>query len=474
MRRKYGLWLAISVLIPACLIFGEQRERPSGANQDFQAAVAFYQRQQFGQAQQILAKLLDQYPGDFELNELMGLVYTGENNQNRASTYLAKAVQIKPQSAEARMYLAANLVELHQNAKAESEFKKAAAIEPASYETNHNLGEFYIGVGKLGAAIPYLAKAQQISPSSVNNGYDLALAQIKTGEFADAKTNLEHLLTYQNSADLHSLLGTADEHAGQSVQAATEYQTAAHMDPSESNIFAWGSELLLHHTLELAIQVLGRGVQLYPRSARMQVGYGIALYSRGHYQDAIDAFCHAIDVNPKDPRPYTFLGKIYDVSPLQAAAVTGRFARYAALQPHNAQALYYYAMSLWKASRSENQTLDLPKVRKLLESAVAIEPAFAEAHLQLGILYAGQRQWEAAISQYRQAIRRQPDLADAHYRLGEAMVRAGQRAAAQNEFQTFNRLHQQQVKDEAKQRSEITQFVYTSGAPAQNAEGSKQ
>ncbi|MGH9401706.1 MAG: tetratricopeptide repeat protein [Terriglobia bacterium] len=469
------MWLAISVcvLIPACLTFGEQQGRPSGANQEFQAAVAFYQKQQFSQARPILIKLLEQYPRDFELNELMGLVYAGENDQNRASTYLARAVQIKPQSAEARMYLAANLLELHQNARAESEFKKAAAIEPASYETNHNLGEFYIGVGKLGAAIPYLAKAQEISPPSVNNGYDLALAQIKMGAFADARKNLETLLTYQNSAELHSLLGAADEHTGQYVQAATEYQTAAHMDPSENNIFAWGSELLLHHTLELAIQVLSRGVQLYPRSARMQAGYGIALYSRGHYQDAIDAFCHAIDVNPKDPRPYTFLGKIYDVSPLQAAAVTDRFARYATLQPHNAQALYYYAMSLWKASRTENQTLDLSKVQKLLESAVAIEPAFTEAHLQLGILYAGQRRWEAAISQYRQAIRRQPDLADAHYRLGEAMVRTGQRAAAQGEFQTFNRLHQQQVKDEAKQRSEITQFVYTSGAPAQ-AVSSKQ
>lgn len=468
MRRRCGL-LAISVSLAASLAFGWQQSA-SSASQQFQAAVALYQKQEFNQAQPILAKLLAQYPNDFELNELMGLVYAGENNQNRASVYLAKAVQIKPESAEARMYFAANLVGLRQNARAESEFKKAVEIEPANYESNHNLGEFYIGEGKLAAAIPYLSKAQQITPASLNNGYDLALAQIKVGQFTEAKTNLQHLLTLQDSADLHSLLGTADEHTGQYVQAATEYQTAAHMDPSESNLFAWGSELLLHHTLELAIQVFDRGVQLYPRSARMQVGYGIALYSRGHYQDAIDAFCHAIDINPKDPRPYAFLGKIYDVSPLQAAAVTDHFARYAALQPRNGQALYYYAMSLWKASREENQTVDLTKVRKLLESAVTLEPSFAEAHLQLGILYAGERQWQQAAVQYRQAIRTQPDLADAHYRLAEAMVRTGERAAAQNEFQTFNRLHQQQVKDEAKQRSEITQFVYTSGAPAQNAQ----
>lgn len=472
MQRKWAVWLAI--LMPCCLAFGGQREAPPDANQEFQAAVSFYQKQQFTQAQHILARLLNQYPNDFELNELMGLVYVGENNPGRARAYLANAVQIKPQSAEARMYLAANLVDLHQNAQAESEFKKAAASAPQSYETNHNLGEFYISEGKLSAAIPYLTKAQQITPSALNNGYDLALAQIKTGDYAAAKANLDRLLTYQNSADLHSLLGAADEHTGQSVAAATEYQTAAHMDPSESNIFAWGSELLLHHTLELAIQVFARGATLYPHSARVQVGYGIALYSRGHYQDAIDAFCRAIDINPKDPRPYTFLGKIYDVSPLQAAAVTSRFARYATLQPRNAPALYYYAMSLWKASRAANQTTDLPKVQKLLESAVAFDPAFADAHLQLGILYAGKREWQQAIAQYRQAIRSQPDLADAHYRLGEALVRADDRAAAQNEFQTFNHLHQQQVKQQAKERSEITQFVYTSGAPAPSEQANKQ
>lgn len=466
----------MAFLMPACLsclAFGGQRGPAADANQEFQAAVSLYQKQQFKQAQPILARLLDQYPEDFEVNELMGLVFAGENDPGRARDYLSKAVRLKPQSAEARMYLAANLVQLRQNTQAESEFKKAVEIAPESYETNHNLGEFYIGEGKLTAAIPYLAKAQQIAPSALNNGYDLALAQIKTGQYADAKANLERLLNTRNSADLHSLLAAADEHTGQFVAAATEYQTAAHMDPSEGNIFAWGSELLLHHTLELAIQVFGRGVALYPQSARMQVGYGIALYSRGHYQDAIDAFCRAIDINPKDPRPYTFLGKIYDVSPLQAAAVTSRFARYATLQPLNAQALYYYAMSLWKASRAANQTIDLPKVQKLLERSVSLDPSFAEAHLQLGTLYAGKRQWPQAIGQYRQAIQDQPDLADAHYRLAEALVRAGERAAAQNEFQTFNHLHQQQVKEQAKQRSEITQFVYTSGAPAQNTQDGK-
>lgn len=460
--------LAAAACLAGCLLFEPARAAArnpaprdfSRLDQQFHSAVAFYQNRQYDQARQVLDHLLRQVPDNFELNELMGLVCSAQSHPQRANAYFAKAVRLRPDSAEARMYLAANWVDLHQETQAEREFKRAAQLKPGDYGTNHNLGEFYIRAGRLSLAIPPLEKAQQVNPSSYNNGYDLALAEIKTGRYAEAKEDIQHLLRYQNTADLHSLLGTADEKAGRYVEAAKEYGLAAHMEPSEDNIFAWGSELLLHHTLEPAAQVFGRGVQLYPRSAKMQIGLGIALYSRTHYQEAIDSFCRAIDLNPDDPRPYTFLGKIYDTSPLQAQAVTNRFARFVQLRPRNPQALYYYAMSLWKGSRTQAKPADFPKIEQLLRKAVTLDPQFAEARLELGVLCAQERRYPDAIKQYRLAIQSQPDLADAHYHLGEALARTGQKSEAQREFQTFNRLHEQQVAAREKQRSEIMQFVY--------------
>ncbi|HEX5483612.1 MAG TPA: tetratricopeptide repeat protein, partial [Terriglobia bacterium] len=445
-RAAIGLCLFAALALQALQAAERPAARdPSPLNQQFQAAVSLFQNHQYNQAQQILTGLLRQAPNDFQLNELMGLVCTAQNRAGQANPYLAKAVSLQPRSAEARMYLAANLVDLHQNARAESEFKQAVRLKPEDYNTNHNLGEFYIHTGRLALAIPSLAKAQQVNPSSYTNGYDLALAEIKTGKYREARESIEHLLHYQNQADLHSLLAAAEEKSGQYLEAAKEYGLAARMDPSADNIFAWGSELLLHHTLEPAVQVFKRGVELYPRSAKMEIGLGIALYSRTYYQEAIDSFCRAIDLNPDDPRPYTFLGKIYDASPLQAPAVTDRFARFARLRPRNPQALYYYALSLWKGSRTEAKPADVPKIERLFERAVALDPQFAEARLQLGILYAQQRRYDEAIAQYRQAIQSQPDLADAHYHLGEALVRTGKKAEAERQFQTFNRLHEQQV-----------------------------
>ena len=59
----------------------------------------------------------------------------------------------------------------------------------------------------------------------------------------------------KNTGELHNLLGQIEESDGKFVAAANEFDIAAHMDPSEENLFAWGSEFLLHRTYEPAIEV---------------------------------------------------------------------------------------------------------------------------------------------------------------------------------------------------------------------------
>ena len=131
------------------------------------------------------------------------------------------------------------------------------------------------------------------------------------------------------------------------------------MDPSESNLFDWGSELLLHRTFGPAIEVFQHATERYPDSPRLAIGLGMALYSRGNYDDAVKALLKAADLDPSDPRCYLFLSKAYDSSPGQADEVIQRFRRFAELQPRNARAPYYYAMSLWKGKRAQDPGLDL-------------------------------------------------------------------------------------------------------------------
>jgi tetratricopeptide (TPR) repeat protein len=449
------LWLALA---PLLLAADPQKAR---LEREFQAAVAQYESGRYPEASQRLESLVREVPQSSDVHELLGLVYSAQSQDAKASPHLQTAVRLKPDSASARTNLAANLMRLGKVDLAGLQFKKAAELDPTNFDTNHNLGEYYVRSGKVAAAVPFLGQAQKIDPSSYDNGYDLSLAYVLTGRVADARQLVQDLLKKKNTAELHNLLGEIEEKDGKFVEAANEYETAAHMDPSESNLFDWGSELLIHRTLAPAIEVFQHATERYPKSPRLVIGLGMALYSRGNYDEAVKALIQGADLDPSDPSCYLFLSKAYDSSPSQANEVIERFRRFAELQPRNARASYYYAMSLWKGKRAQDPDLNLQQIETLPKTAITLDPKLPEAHLQLGNLYSDQNKYAEAVPEYEKSLQLSPDLADAHYRLGQAYVRTGDKERAQQHLQIYQQLRAEHLAEVDKQRADIRQFVYS-------------
>ncbi|HKU26038.1 MAG TPA: tetratricopeptide repeat protein [Candidatus Sulfotelmatobacter sp.] len=429
---------------------------------NFTAALAAYRSQHFQEAQKILLPLARSNPDSFEVNELLGIVLVARGEDAKANPILSKAVRLKPEIAEARTALAANLLRLGRIAQAESQFRKVVELYPKSYDANHNLGEFYIQVGRLSDAIVYLNRAQEIDPNADNNGYDLALAEEKTGKLDDARSELQSLIARNDAAELHSLLGEVEEKAKNYLASASQYQQAARMDPSEQNILDWGTELLLHQAYAPAAEVFKAGLVRFPQSLRQQLGLGIALYGDGHYDDSASAFLHAADMSPADPLPLTFIGKAYDnLSPALAGQVRDRLEAFLKMNATSAVVRYYYALVLWKMNEKEPRPDLAAQVERLLRDVVSLDPSYADAYLELGIVYANQSKFQEAIANYQKAVNLKPDLANAHYRLGQALMRAGDSASARVEFASFERLRETQAREGDQQNSEVQQFVYT-------------
>lgn len=428
-------------------------------NREFQAAVAAYNAGHYAEAASKLEVLVPHVPKSFEAHELLGMVYAAEARDQDAIHQLETAVRLKPNSAAARTNLAASLFHAHQNVRAGEEFRKALALEPNDYSANHNLAQFYIHSGNIAAAQPLLARAQQIRPDAYDNGYDLGMADLLLGKLGSARTTAQRLLKQRDTGELHGLLGQIDEKEGSYVAAVNEFEAAAHIDPSEQNIFAWGSELLLHRTYEPAIEVFRAGTQRYPNSVRLQIGLGMALYARGLYEGAMTALMRAIDLRPTDPHGYAFLFRAYESSPRQASEVIQHFQRYAQLEPDNAKAQYYYAMSLWKGKQLEDSGLDIPEIEALLKRAIVLDGSLAKAHLQLGNLYADQHEYQESIPEYQRALALDPSLPDAHYRLATDYVHVGHKKQARKEFAIYQKLRSQHMAKSDKERAEIKQFV---------------
>ena len=319
-------------------------------------------------------------------------------------------------------------------------------------------GELLLEAGKPQQALPYLERANRLKPDDPDGAYALSLAYDQVGDLDHANQMLRALLAHEDRADFHALLGDISEKQAHPLEAVREYQRAAEMEPTEPHLFAWGAELLLHRALEPATEVFTKGHRLFPRSTRMLEGLGVASYSRGSYEQATQQLLEACDVDPGDPQPYLFLGKIQDAEKIEPPGWAERLKRFAALQPDNAFANYLYAVALTKQSKgSENSG----QVESLLQRAIFLDPHLGSAHLQLGILYAQRKDFPRAISAYKKAIENTPLPEEAHFRLAQAYRQTGEIEKAREEIELYNQITQQTSQEAERQRHEIQQFVYT-------------
>jgi tetratricopeptide (TPR) repeat protein len=320
----------------------------------------------------------------------------------------------------------------------ETSLRDTLARQPDNFEANRQLGQLLAEKGNSAEALRLLQRASQLNPGS---------------------------------ADVHHLLGDVEEKLDNPLQAVREYQRAAELDPNETNLFDWGAELLAHRALEPAAEVFAKGNRLFPKSSRMLVALGVAWYVRGSYDQAAQCLVSASDLDPLDPTPYLFIGRMQsvEIAPLESSVET--LARFARLQPQSALANYYYAVSLWKQTEGgkssenggEKSNDRSARIESLLLKAVRLDPKLSAAYLQLGILYSERGDIARAISAYREAIAASSDLDDTltqtHYRLAQAYLRNGEKDKAKEELELHAALVKRTQQDAERQRREVQEFV---------------
>ncbi len=343
--------------------------------------------------------------------------------------------------------------------QSESTLRAALAAAPDAFQPNHNLGEFYLRAGRFEQALPALQNAWKAEPNNFDNEYDLALALNDSGRAAEARDHVRRLMAVRDNGDVHRLAGGIYEKLGDPLAAVHEFERAVRADPSEENYFAWGSELLLHRAVWQARDVFSAGVKAYPNSERMLTALGAALFAGALYDESARRLCEASDLNPADPEPYTFMGKIEISAPNPLPCVEQKLARNVAQRPSDPLANYFYAMALWKQGGPSPDPSTYTRVQELLDRAVKADPKCSDAFLQLGVLEATRHDYPKAIEFYTKAIEADSQSSQAHYRLGIAYDRAGEKEKAAQQLRLHEELEKQQAAAVEKQRREVKQFL---------------
>jgi tetratricopeptide (TPR) repeat protein len=219
------------------------------------------------------------------------------------------------------------------------------------------------------------------------------------------------------------------------------------MDPSEKNVFDLGTQLTRYNAYDNAIAVFRFGIEKHSRSSQLRVGLGVALYSANRYDEAAEVLLTAVKLDPKDQRPFLFLGKIADFSSKMADQLVGTLAEIVRQHPKNAAANYCYAVSLWGRNAGREDVRNLPQVEQLFKTAVALDPTLYDAHFRLGILYQEQGRFDAAIRAFEQALKLEPEQYTPHFRLAQIYRRIGELDKERQHMDAYVRLREQATKE---------------------------
>ena len=343
----------------------------------------------------------------------------------------------------------------------EAELREAVAEHPEQDEANRRLGQFYAAHGQPARAIPLFKRALQINGSDAVALRELAVALMQDGEFGEARKVLLPLVKLQAEPDLHQLLARADEGSGMFQQAAQEYRAAESKEPSEESIFGEGYELILAGSIADGMDVFDAGIKMYPRSISLRIGAGTAQCLLGRTSEGLRSFLDATDIDPADPRPYSFLASASGISSDESDRVQKSFKRFLDRKPDKGSASFFYALELSRGSSAANTD----RIEALLKQAIQLDPNLAKAHLLLAEIYARRNYYEDAVPEFEAAVRLAQDMSEAHYRLALAYKHIGRPEQAAREMEIFRLSKKDQASGSDEEGIDLAQFISVMDIP---------
>jgi len=256
----------------------------------------------------------------------------------------------------------------------------APACQTPSGAGSLNLGNEYAKQGLLREAIDQYRKSLSIDPANPAANRNLGIMLVKTGDYRNAIKNLDNAAEkLPADFDTNYYLGEACRAEGRYGDAIFRYQQALKIRPNEARALkalAWSFYKIRYYAEALnnsqkLLAADSRDVQASAITARI-------LIKLRRYDEALNAIQLAMKKADKETTPFlrSIEGDIYleTSNPGRASESYGAALRDA---PLTASALYGMARIL-------NQTGQKDKAADVLERAIRVRPEMAEAHFLMG------------------------------------------------------------------------------------------
>jgi tetratricopeptide (TPR) repeat protein len=428
----------------------------SSMQRDFQAATAAEDSGDLDRAQRLLSALHDRHPDVFEIDESLGLIYAGCENYAQALPLLEAAARERPSSDVAHTNLGAALYKLHRNQQALDELERAVRLNPGSASAQQSLGQVLLEERKAELAAAAFAAAMRMKPSDEDLALSYVTALVASRQFDQASQALTSVADAEQSSLAQSLLGEIDENKKDFRSAILHFSRALELEPNEENVWELGVELLRHFTFAAAAREFEAAAVKFPQSARIRLGLGAAYFGEENYDEAIPVFADLLKADKDNPLYAELLGMSCTTVTQGNNPQCTVLLEYAQAHPGDAKGATYAASMLLREEETEQKS---HLERKLLDSAIAVDPRLADAQYDMGVLKQNQSDWAGSIPNLETAVRLKPDFTEAHYRLALAYWRSGRKEDAKTEMELQRKFTKQQEQDLDQRRSQITTFL---------------
>jgi tetratricopeptide (TPR) repeat protein len=339
---------------------------------------------------------------------------------------------------------------LQQRFKAARAFRESGQVAQAEAEYSAALIEAYGTLGKVlsaegeyekaSRALERAAAGSSSEPALIN----LAITYFYAGQYEKAVEPLNKVLAGNpNSSAAHHMLGKVNFMLRRFDQSAAELETALKLAPDDLDVsYTLALAYLKQKKLDRARAVFTLMAGKLGDSPQLHLLFGRAFRETEYLAEAIGEFKRVIALDPTYPRAHYYLGLTYllneGASKLKEAET--EFKAELATRPEDFFALYNLGL-VYMTGKQDEQAVSL------LEKASHLRPENSYTYLYLGTSYYGLRQYAKAIEFLEKFMTLNPNFqrdafeaANAHFLLGQSLVKVGRREEAERELEAAKEL----------------------------------
>ena len=429
--------------------------------------------------------ILDLRPGWALIHQSLGVTYHLAKRFPQAIGHLRQAVQLDDQLWGAFLFLGMDYYQTHQFELAVAALEKSLALNPEMVETRRWLGLSHAALQRYEEAIGHLVqvtastageaealfhlariydnRASQLFQSIGSQAPDSPFVYLLQAERLASEDDLPRARAeYRRALEVRpDLAGTLDGFepadtnpsaagarkpaplarvrsrfaAGRYGEASDEAKGILVSEPGNTEAMYW----LGRAYKGLAASTLERLTKTAPESYRIDQLAGEIHEDRTEYGKAVEAYRRALEKAPDVPGLRYAIGAAHwKMGSFEDAQewLEEELAR----NPHHARARYRLGNVL--LARGQPQRA----IPHLLE-AVATNPDLAEARFDLGRAYLEDQQHASAVTELESYARIDPGNDRVHYLLGNAYRGLGRMDDARREFQTYQELSRQRLRN---------------------------